>query len=53
MKKAYKSPELEVMNVETGENILNNSFGLNIHDDQNIDSEANVWSNQESDLNIW
>lgn len=53
MKKAYKTPELEIMNIQTDENILNNSFTLNVHEDQYIDNEGEVWSNQESDFNIW
>lgn len=53
MKKAYKSPELEIINIQTDESILNNSLGINIHENQSIDNEGEVWSNQESDFNIW
>lgn len=53
MKKIYQTPSLEVLNILPDEKILNNSFELNIQDDKNITSETDMWSNQESDLNIW
>lgn len=53
MKKIYQTPSLEVLNILPDEKILNSSLNLSIHDDNNITNEADMWSNQETELNIW
>lgn len=52
MKKEYQKPKLEFVQC-CSELVIAASFQLEINKDKNVETEGQVWSNEESDFNIW
>lgn len=52
MKKNYQKPNIELVQYHI-EQVIASSIQLNINEDTSIESETEIWSNEESNLNIW
>lgn len=52
MKKKYQRPKMELFPCYS-EQVIASSFQLDIYKDKNVETEGQVWSNSESDYNIW
>lgn len=55
MKRKYQKPTSKIIFVGS-ENMIagsDNRFQLNINSDAEINQESNIWSNQESNHDIW